>query len=161
MRRVRSSELPWRSVAIPGATADVALARLHVEATSKATVSVVRFPSGWSRPGTGHYGCAELFVVIEGILEVSGISYGEGEYAYLPARTSRTDSRSRGGCLTVAWFSAPPVWSRGVAAEPPAEAPGHGPVAALASAGLIDVPTAMLLAELGRWLLPPGAASSG
>lgn len=170
MLDVRSSDLPWRSQTIPGSSPDVALARLHVDATSKATVSVVRFPPAWSRPGTGHYGCAELFVVLEGILEVSGVSYVEGEYGYLPAGTARTDSRSRGGCLAVAWFSGPPAWSRGEAALPPAEVPGHGPVAELASAGArgrnrapigpVDVPTEILWVESGQWcLLPAGGVA--
>jgi hypothetical protein len=160
---VRSVEL--RSMTIPGSTPDVTLARLHVSA-SKATVSVVRFPAGWSRPGTGHYGCAELFVVIEGMLVVSEVPYVEGEYGYLPAGTPRTDSRCDTGCLTVAWFSGPPVWWPGISSEPVAPS-AHGPVATVAAGGAyglaqppvqaVEVPTEMLSVATGQWcMLAPG-----
>jgi hypothetical protein len=150
---------------IPGSTPDVALTRLHVSA-AKATVSVVRFPAGWSRPSTGHYSCAELFVVIEGVLDVSGVSYVEGEYGYLPAGTPRTDCRSDAGCLTVAWFSAPPVWSPGLSSEPVGPSL-HGPVASAAAGGAyglaqppvraVKVATEVLFVATGQWyMVAPG-----
>ena len=112
--------LPWTEVTMPSSSSPVQLARLHSDRTTKASVSLVRFPPGWSRPGTGHYTCAEEFVVLEGEISVSGSVSTAGAHTYLPSLTSRTASFAGAeGCLAVAWFSGPPVWRDGVAPEGP------------------------------------------
>jgi hypothetical protein len=166
---LRGGGLRWRRMTIPGSTPDIELVRLHVDAARWASVSLVRFPPGWTRPGVGHYPCAELFVVLDGVLEVTGVSYPPGWYGYLPARFARADSRSVAGCLAVGWFSGPPIWSPG--APPGVESPGRGRLGEdsppadggasgmdTAPAGPVAVPTELLWADSGRWcLLPAGA----
>ncbi|SEF68970.1 hypothetical protein SAMN04489712_101835 [Thermomonospora echinospora] len=115
--------LDWTDVTMPAASAPVRLVRLHADAATGSSVSLVRFPAGWTRPGTGHYTCAEEFTVLDGRISVSGTARSAGAYAYLPELTTRTDSFvGAGGCLAVAWFSGPPRWKDGVAEE----APGPG-----------------------------------
>lgn len=111
----------WIDVAIPGAEPPVRLSRLHAGADG-ASVSLVRFPSGWSRPVVGHYAAAEEFVVLDGSIVV-GDRFGAGDYAYLPPRTLRAASFSETGALVLAWFSAAPVWHRGRPEEPPRQLP--------------------------------------
>lgn len=175
---LRRDELDWRTTTIPESTPDVAIARLHLDAPTRATVSVVRFPAGWSRPGTGRYTCAEEFVVLDGGLVVGGVHFAAGDYGYLAPGASRTDSGSDGGCLTVAWFSGPPRWISG----PPTTsgvAAVRAPVALARRPRGDDVPgaaygghhlpaapvpavTDIVWPHAARWcLLPAGAAPKG
>ncbi|MGI5270060.1 cupin domain-containing protein [Nonomuraea sp. CA-218870] len=105
--------LEWREVVMPASSGPVRLVRLH--AAGAASVSLVRFPAGWSRQATGHYPCAEEFVVLDGLISVSGTDFPAGTYAYLPPGTPRTASAAGpDGCLAVAWFSGPPAWQDGL-----------------------------------------------
>ncbi len=94
---------------MPGSTPAVAMQRL--EAGEGWSRSVVEFPPGFSRPGAGWYAADEEFFLLSGDLVVSGISYGPGDYAYLPAGYVRSATSSQDGALAIAWFSAPPAWT--------------------------------------------------
>lgn len=107
----------WHEVLIPASDRPVKLHSLHRDPESGAALSLVRFPPGWRRPSTGHYTCAEEFVVLEGGIRV-GVEYSEGDYVYLPPRSVRTDSVSESGALVVSWFSAPVSWVDGPAPDP-------------------------------------------
>ena len=74
--------------------------------------ALVRFPAGWSRPATGHYRVDEDFWILEGELEMSGITYGPEQGALIPAGTPRSQSRSEAGALAVARFDGPAAWVR-------------------------------------------------
>lgn len=124
---LRSADLPWRLVAIGGASTDVELARLHVDPTTRASSSLVRFPAGWTRPGTGHYPCAEELLVLDGAIRVSGVDYNAGDYGYLPPYVTRSASGSAAGCLAVAWFSGAPAWIVGIAEDLGGDTVRHGP----------------------------------
>lgn len=113
----------WRDTRIPGSDRDVRLVRLHADVVSGASVSLVEFPVGWRRPGTGHYTCAEEFVVLRGAITVSGQAYARDHYAFLPPGARRTDSATPQGCLAVAYFSGPPRW---IPDDPVGEADGSG-----------------------------------
>lgn len=101
--------LPDRDYLIPGSTSPVRLARLHVRPDGGST-SLVRFPPGWTRPARGHYLAGEEFVVLDGTLHVSGITYRDGDYGWIPAGSLRFDSESPAGALAVALFDGPPAW---------------------------------------------------
>lgn len=166
---LRSAVDRMRPTTIPSATPDFALLRLHLDRATKATVSLVAFPAGWSRPDLGYFSCAEEFVMIEGDLAVSGVRYGPGDYAYLPAGLPRTDSRSDAGCLTVAWFSGPPRWHFGALdGEPPtavrmplagARRPGGGAYGSPdAPKGPVTVDTDVFWLGAHRWCFAPAGA---
>lgn len=108
----------WLDVPIPASHPAVRLHRLHVDEETGASLSLVRFPAGWSRPGTGFYSAAEEFVVLEGEIRV-GHTYRAGDYAYLPPRTIRSASACGSGALVLAWFSAAPAWNEGEPQTPP------------------------------------------
>ena len=119
---VSIDDLRWRTFPIPGSTPDVELARLHVE-PDKAFTTVVRFPAGWSRPGTGWYDHIEEVLFLDGSFEMSGITYGAGDYGWFPAGYSREGSSST-GALALAWFSGPNDWF--TEPSPVAKAAAHG-----------------------------------
>ncbi|MBX6750934.1 MAG: hypothetical protein IRY85_14890 [Micromonosporaceae bacterium] len=127
----------WLDITIPAATPAVRLHRLHVDGETGASVSLVRFPAGWSRPGIGFYAAAEEFVVLEGDIRV-GQLYRAGDYAYLPPRTIRSASASESGALVLAWFSAAPAWSEGEPETPPPGEPVVVPGGAHLDRGPID-----------------------
>ncbi|WP_157963695.1 cupin domain-containing protein [Actinocorallia populi] len=113
--------LAWADVAMPASSAPVRLVRLHADEATGSSVSLVRFPPAWTRPGTGHYTCAEEFAVLDGRISVSGVDHPAGTHAYLPGLATRAASAAgAGGCLAVAWFSGPPRWRDGVADGAPA-----------------------------------------
>ena len=158
----------WTGVTMPAASAPVRLVRLHADEATGSSVSLVSFPPAWSRPGAGHYTCAEEFVVLEGRISVSGTAYPAGAHAFLPALATRAASVvDADGCLAVAWFSGPPRWRDGIAdgapgsgrkAEPAlsvllgslAELPGRLPGTAAGAAGF-DV----TFLDAGAWAYVP------
>jgi hypothetical protein len=112
----------WRSFPIPGSTPDVSLTRLHVE-EDKAFTTLVRFPPGWSRPGTGWYDHIEEVLFLDGAFEMSGQRYETGDYGWFPAGYVRHGSSSE-GALALAWFSGPNAWSE--EPSPVADGAEHG-----------------------------------
>lgn len=121
----------WGSTTIPGSAPEVAILRLHVDPTTRASTSLVRFPAGWARPGIGHYPVGEEILVLDGELVVSGVRYRAGDYGWLPPYARRAASATPTGALCLAWFSGPPVWTPGEAEW----AAGPGRQVALAAAG--------------------------
>ena len=129
----------WLEVTIPASDRPVDLHRLHADPESQASVSLVRFPPGWSRPGAGHYTAAEEFLVVEGSITV-GDDYVAGDYAFIPPRTLRSDSRSAEGALVLAWFSALPTWVPGAAEVPPSGPQAAGRPRGVMRAASAEVP---------------------
>jgi hypothetical protein len=120
----------WLEIPIPASTPTVRLHRLHLDPDTGASLSLVRFPAGWSRPGTGSYNVAEEFLLLDGELRM-GRTFRAADYAYMPPRTIRPQSASPQGALALAWFSGPLAWSGGV---PETAAPGDPVVVAAGSA---------------------------
>ncbi|NVI92765.1 cupin domain-containing protein [Actinomadura sp. BRA 177] len=103
-------DLEWHPYTIPGSAPQVELARLRANRETGSFLALVRFPAGWARPGSGHYRCGEEFTVLEGELQVSGVTYRAGDAAWIPAGRERHDSRSDAGAMALAWFSGPAEW---------------------------------------------------
>ncbi|WP_256839398.1 hypothetical protein [Ornithinimicrobium faecis] len=171
---LRSDDHPWTQTTIPGSDRSVGLRRLHLDPQTRATLSLVRFPQGWSRPGTGHYECAEEFTVLAGALEVSGVRHAAGDHVYLPPRFVRAGSVSPTGCLALAFFSTAPVWRDGLptvgADHPPRTGPPAGVMrhprpgiqggCALVTDALapLEEDSDVLTVPSGRWALVPAGA---
>ncbi|WP_067186121.1 hypothetical protein [Microtetraspora niveoalba] len=141
--------LTWVEVTMPASSGPVRLVRLHADRATGASVSLVRFPAGWARPGTGHYTCAEEFVALDGRISVSGAGFPAGAHKYLPALATRSDSSAGpDGCLAVAWFSGPPVWRDGAASHSAPDRPvASGPV----------LPDSVLPGSVLPGSVPPGS----
>ncbi|MEE8601361.1 hypothetical protein [Euzebya tangerina] len=113
----------WREFTIPGSNTPVHLTRLGAHPDGGFDV-LVRFPTGWSRPGPGHYDAIEEVTFIAGGFRMSGRTYRAGDYGWFPTSFTRTDSAAPTGALALAWFSQPNEWSESV--SPAAEAAADG-----------------------------------
>jgi hypothetical protein len=106
---IQHQDLPFERVVLTGARGEIGLKRLSVDPETGASSSLVEFAPGWRRAGTGHYLVDEELYVLSGDLTISGVTYTEHCYAFLPAGYSRSESYSAGGALVLAFFSAQPA----------------------------------------------------
>ncbi len=142
----RPEAYDWRAVEIPGGTIAVSLVRLAIDRQSLVSQSLVQFPPGWARPNPGWYSADEEFLILEGVLNMSGATYRAGDYAYIPASYVRSASTTPEGSLILAWFSGKALWS---------EATDHGPgysADRLVQATWADLPDQTGPAGVGRRL---------
>ena len=105
---------------IPGGSDPVESAQVWRDPDTRYFASLVRFPSGWSRPETGFYVSGEEFVVLEGAIDLSGVRVEAGQYAQADPGFVRYDTRAD-GCVTFAWFNGPARWVTDAAAPLAAE----------------------------------------
>jgi hypothetical protein len=80
--------------------------RLSVDADTGASSSLVRYPASWHRPGTVHYAADDEFYVLSGDLTISGTTYTEHCYGFLPAGYAQREARSERGALVMRFTSA-------------------------------------------------------
>lgn len=113
LHRLAEGSDGWISFPVPGGSEPVRLHRLHADAVTKASVSLVEFPPGWAREETGSYVVAEEFVLLRGRLELNGRSHVAGDWVLVPAGARRTGTRAGEGALALAWFGGVPTWRSG------------------------------------------------
>ena len=148
------SEYDWREAKIPGGSSPVILARLSLDRQSGASQSLVRFPAGWYRPVSGWYSADEEILVVEGSLQMSGVTHRTGDYAYVPASYLRSSTTTEDGCLVLAWFSGKPIWQ-----EDSHHGPGYDP-ARLVEVTWSELPIRSGPCGYGRCVREEAAASS-
>ncbi|MGH9109637.1 MAG: hypothetical protein ACRDY3_09310 [Acidimicrobiales bacterium] len=95
----------WRTAAMPGSSGPVQLQVLG-KSTTGAMSALVRFPLRWSRQTSGSYAASELFVVLEGALQLGDIRFGGGTGAFVPGHTIRQRTEAPCGALAFAHFDA-------------------------------------------------------
>lgn len=110
---VRLDDADWQPFDIPDGTQPVQMAQLRYERDTRALTVFVRFPKGWQRPVTGFYEAAEDVLFLDGTLEMDGIAYAAGDWAYVPAYKARAGSIAHTDVLALARFSAAPRWHIG------------------------------------------------
>ena len=108
----------WQTFTIPGSDRPVELARLGADPDGGFNV-VVRFPTGWTRPGPGHYDAIEEVLFLAGRFEMSGQVYQAGDYGWFPSWYTRTASHAPNGALALAWFSGANRWFEGESPSAP------------------------------------------
>jgi hypothetical protein len=114
MTIVRLDDRPdWRPFDIPDSTPSVSMVSLRAEKETRALSLFVRFPPGWQRPVTGYYEAAEDVLFLSGELEMDGLTYRAGDYAYIPAGKSRAGSSANGEVIALAKFCGPARWHQG------------------------------------------------
>ena len=79
---------------------------LSVDGQTGASTAMVRYPPGWRRPGPIHYVADDEFYVLSGDLTISGTTYREHCYGFLPAGFAQAGSCSEGGAVLVRFLSA-------------------------------------------------------
>jgi hypothetical protein len=90
--------------------------RLSFDADTGASSGLVRYPAGWRRPGPIHYQADDEFYVLSGDLTISGTTYTEHCYGFLPAGFTQVDASTEAGALVMRWVSdgAAPVPGQGL-----------------------------------------------
>lgn len=101
----------WRWVAMPGSSGPVQIRVLHRSASGVMS-ALVRFPLRWSRRTSGSYAASELFVVLEGALQLGDLRFDGGTGAFVPGHTARRWTEAPCGALAFAHFDAPAVFVR-------------------------------------------------
>lgn len=104
--------LAWESFDIPDGSEPAQVFRLRVEPGTKAITLLVRFPAGWNRMVPGYYEAAEDVLFLEGELEINGVTYRNGDWAYFPAGSVRRAMASPNGAFALARFGGAARWVR-------------------------------------------------
>lgn len=114
---IQAQASPWRVLAQDRVRPGVEAKRLSYDTESKAASVILRYPVGWSMDSEHHLDSDEELFVLSGELIISGVAYGAGDYAYLPAGYARTDMSSTGGADVLTFFEGAHVNVDGPAPE--------------------------------------------
>jgi hypothetical protein len=115
---VQQQDLAWERLAVHGAQGEARIKRLSVDSQNGASSSLVEFAAGFHRPGSSHYLADEEFYILSGDLTISGVTYTEHCYAFLPGGYNRRETYSQSGALVLGFFSA---HAERIVGEAPAE----------------------------------------
>lgn len=111
---VQSQHLPWESVeALPRPGTEIKV--LSRDASTGAMSCLLRYPSGWSMSASQRLAADEEFYVLQGELAISERTYGEGDYAFLPAGYPRAGLCTSSGAVVLTFFESLP---REITGEP-------------------------------------------
>lgn len=95
----------WRRVPMDGANVGIDVVPLASHPAD--FVILARFPAGFERPVAGGYHAAETFLVLEGELQLNGMTVRRGDLTHVPAEIVRSGMFTTDGCTALAWFSGP------------------------------------------------------
>lgn len=143
-----TSRQEWRRVPMPGSNGDIELVPL---ACAPGCFTILgRFAPGFERLTLGGFRCSEEFLVLEGELELEGITYVCGDLTVVPAHLLRTEMRSPRGCLLLAWFGGPADFRAPDELDGPDGADG-----AVVSARTSDRTVSLPCSPVGAWTRGP------
>jgi hypothetical protein len=111
---IQSQVLPWDDGVYGGGWPGVETRILSKDGADGDASLLVRYPAGWSRPGTEHLLADEELFVLDGAIEISGTVYGRHCYAHLPAGYLRTDAKTEGGAVVLTFYSTNPEVRTGI-----------------------------------------------
>ncbi|MGH2830579.1 MAG: cupin domain-containing protein [Actinomycetota bacterium] len=155
------TSLDWTPFDIPGGSAPVQMHVLRDEPATRARTLLVRFPKGWERFESGFYESAEELIVLEGALHLCGITFGSGDWGFVPEKHGRYDMSVDEPTVVFARFFGPARW---VASEVHEELPLHRALSAASfeDASPLGAGNASLLRLDEAWLVsevPAGVAA--
>ena len=84
----------------PGAEVKILSSDLDTNAVSV----ILRYAQGWALNQAHYVESAEELFVLSGALMIGGVTYGKGDYAYLPAGFARKDMSSPEGADVLTFF---------------------------------------------------------
>ena len=112
---IPSQVIPWSEGLYGGARPDVEVRVLSIDGDTGASSLIIKYPPGWNRPQVESIDADEELFVLEGSLEISGVTYGKHDYGHLPVGFPRTGAASPGGAVVLTFFSATPSARAGAA----------------------------------------------
>lgn len=105
---IQAQALPWTRGIHGDARPDVEAKVLSRDADSGEASILLRYPGGWQRPGTEHLTVDEEIFVLDGAIEIDGVLYHEGCYAYLPGGYVRHSASVANGAVVLTFYSGDP-----------------------------------------------------
>src|SRR5947209_6801520 len=102
---VQQQDLSFERMTLEGAEREIGVKRLSVDTETGASSSLVQFPAGWRRAGASYLLADDEFYVLSGDLTISGVTYTEHCYGFLPGGYPQVDAHSGGGALVLGFFS--------------------------------------------------------
>ena len=101
---IQAQQLDWAK-GLPGRAYDDVEARiLSQDGETGAMSAILRYPPGWSRPASHGLAATEELFVLDGALEISGVTYQPHHYANLPPLYARQGARSPQGATVLTFF---------------------------------------------------------
>jgi len=96
---IQHQDLPFSYAPMPGGGPETEVGRkvLSYDPDSGAASILLDLPAGWRLPGTSHYVADVELYVISGTLTLSGVTYSQHTYAFLPAGYPLVDGASERG----------------------------------------------------------------
>lgn len=101
---IQAQASPWRVLAEDRVRPGVEAKRLSYDTESQAASVILRYPAGWAMDHTHHLDSDEELFVLSGALMIGDVTYGAGDYAYLPAGYVRTGMSSSEGADVLTFF---------------------------------------------------------
>jgi len=114
---LQAQKLPWTADNLCGVRPGVETKVLSRDAETGASSLLVRYPAGWTL-AAGALACDEEFLVLEGGLEIGGVSYGPFGYAHWPAGHDAGARVSADGAVVLTFFSGRPVAGPVITVDP-------------------------------------------
>jgi hypothetical protein len=103
---IQQQDLPFEKVNLGSDRGESRLKRLSVDAETGASSNLIAFSAGWRRREPSHVLADQDLYVLSGDLTLSGVTYTEHSYAFLPSGYTRADSYSERGALVLTFNSA-------------------------------------------------------
>ncbi len=114
---IQCQAVSWRTLGPESARRGVDAKALSRDADSKAVSAILRYPKGWELSGAHHLDSDEELFVLKGSLSVGNLTYGQGDYAYLPAGYLRDGMAAPDGADVLTFFEGPHARIDGPAAD--------------------------------------------
>lgn len=106
---IQAQHVPWGRIGPGNARTDAEYKFLSRDRSTGACSALIRYPAGWAREGAEHVDAAEEFYVLQGELEIDGISFGHDTYGDIPAGTTRQSMTARRGAVVLTFFNHEPT----------------------------------------------------
>ncbi len=105
---IQSQVLPFAKGLYGGARPDVDVRILSIDDEGGDASTMIRYPRAWRRGESEYLTADEELLVLEGEIDINGITYRKQDYAHLPKGYLRTSQFSSKGAVVLTFFSSEP-----------------------------------------------------
>ena len=105
---IQAQMLPWRRIPPGAARPDAEYKFLSRDPDDGACTCLIRYAPGWARQADEYLDTAEEFYVLDGELEVNGLTFKADHYGHIPKYALRHSMSTRGGAVVLTFFDAQP-----------------------------------------------------
>lgn len=106
---IQSQVIPFTQGLYGGARDEISTRVLSKDDTDGSASTILKYPPGWSRTAPHVLQADEEIFVLEGAMEINGISYTKHCYAHLPRGYVRTSHITEKGAVVLTFFSDTPA----------------------------------------------------